>query len=99
MEINKTKEGNKLTIALSGELNTITAPELSEVLNAELPSVTELVFDLKDLSYTSSAGLRLFLMAQQTMDNQGSMVMKGVNEDIMIVLEETGFADFLQIEG
>lgn len=98
MEIKKTKDGSKLTIAISGELNTITAPELNDVITNELGDVKELVLDLTELTYTSSAGLRAFLLAQQTMDSQGSMVMRGVNEDILVVLEETGFSDFLNIE-
>ena len=58
MEIVKTREGDKLTLALSGRLDTLTAPQLETVIKNELDGAKDLVLDLKDLIYVSSAGLR-----------------------------------------
>ena len=93
MEIIKTKEGSKMTIALEGRLDTTTAPSLDAVVGSELGDVTELVYDFNKLEYVSSAGLRVLLLSQKTMNAKGgTMVIRNVNSDIMEVFEMTGFA-------
>ena len=98
MTITKQAEGKKLTLALEGRLDTTTAPELEAELNASLDGITDLVLDMKDLVYLSSAGLRVVLAAQKRMNKQGQMVVRHVNETIMEVFEVTGFVDILTIE-
>lgn len=98
MTISKTAESNALTLALGGRLDTTTAPELEEELKTSLDSVEKLTLDFANLDYLSSAGLRVILSAQKTMNAQGKMVIKNVNETIMEVFEITGFADILTIE-
>ena len=60
--------------------------------------MAELEFDFAGLEYISSAGLRVLLSAQKTMNRQGSMVIRNVNQIIMEVFEITGFVDILRIE-
>ena len=98
MTINKTLEQNKLCIAPVGRLDTTTAPELEKELEASLNGVKELILDFKDLSYISSAGLRVILKAQKQMNSQGRMKVTGANEVILDVFEITGFSDILNIE-
>ncbi len=98
MEITKKANGAQLELALSGRLDTTTAPQLEEELTASLTGVTELVLDFKDLEYLSSAGLRVLLGAQKIMNTQGSMVLRNVIPDIMEVFEITGFSDILTVE-
>ena len=98
MTIQQTKNGNALTIALEGRLDTMTAPELEETLKTAREGVAELTFDFEKLDYISSAGLRVLLAAQKTMNQQGSMKVKNANEIIMEIFEVTGFADILTIE-
>ena len=98
MKIEKKVDGTKLTVGLQGRLDTLTAPELDKEMQDGLNGVTELVFDLTELEYVSSAGLRVLLAAQKVMNKQGSMVVKNVNEQIMEVFEVTGFTDILTIE-
>lgn len=97
MTITETKNGSALTVALEGRLDTMTAPELEEKLNAALTGVTELTFDLEKLEYISSAGLRVLLSAQKTMNRQGSMKVLHANEMILEIFEVTGFSDILTI--
>ena len=61
MTINHNKENNTLTISVIGRLDTVTSPELDDFIFANLEGVKTLIFDLKDLEYTSSSGLRIFL--------------------------------------
>ncbi len=99
MEINKSREGNTLKVALSGRLDTTTAPQLEGELKTAVDGVEELVFDFDALEYISSAGLRVLLSAQKVMNRQGSMVIKNVKPEIMEIFEVTGFVDILNIEG
>ena len=99
MNIVKTQEAEKLTIALEGRLDTVTAPQLEGELRSAVDGVTELVFDLAALDYVSSAGLRVLLAAQKVMNKQGEMIIKNVKPEIMEIFEVTGFVDILNIEG
>lgn len=98
MNIVKTREGSKLTLALEGRLDTTTAPQLEAEVKGNLAGVTELALDFSQLEYLSSAGLRVILAAQKVMNKQGEMVVRHVNETILEVFEVTGFSDILTIE-
>lgn len=98
MEIQKTLQDKKLSIALTGRLDTNTAPHLETELKRSVTGITELEFDFSGLEYISSAGLRVLLAAQKVMNKQGSMVLRGVQEPVMEVFEITGFVDILTIE-
>lgn len=98
MVITKTAEGDKLTLAIQGRLDTTTAPQLEAELKASINDTVELVLDFAELQYISSAGLRVLLSAQKVMSRQGSMLVRNVNEDVMDVFELTGFSDILTIE-
>ena len=98
MNIERKKDGNALTLALEGRLDTMTAPQLEATLQEALPGVEELTFDFEMLEYISSAGLRVLLSAQKTMNKQGTMKVIHANEMIMEIFEVTGFADILNIE-
>ena len=97
MNILKNAKGTALTLAIEGRLDTTTAPELEAVVKNELNDVKELTFDLSDLEYISSAGLRVLLSAQKIMSKQGEMTVTGCSEDIMEIFDVTGFSDILNI--
>lgn len=98
MKIEKQVKANEIVISLAGRLDTITAPELEEVLAAELGDKEKLMFDMEKLEYISSAGLRVLLSAQKKMGKKGGMIVKNVSEEVMEIFEVTGFADILVIE-
>lgn len=98
MEIQKKQNENALTLTLQGRLDTTTSPQLEEVLQASLDGVTELTLDFAGLEYISSAGLRVILSTQKTMNKQGDMKLCHVNSAVMEVFEITGFSDILTIE-
>ena len=98
LNINKTIENGKALFAISGRLDTTTAPELEKELKESLGGVSELTLDFAGLEYISSAGLRVLLAAQKAMNNRGKMTVKNVNETIMEIFEVTGFSDILTIE-
>lgn len=98
MTIVKTQEKEKLVLALSGRLDTLTSPELELEINALPQEVKALVLDMNGLEYISSAGLRVLLSAQKKMSKVGKMTLVGVSEAINEVFEITGFSDVLNIE-
>ena len=96
IEIKRNEE--EITIEVAGRLDTITAPVLEKSIAEHIEGVKSLVIDFKGLEYISSAGLRVLLGAQKKMKGSGSMKLVSVCEDVMEVLEMTGFADILTIE-
>ena len=97
MTITKNQDGSKLTVKLEGRLDTMTAPELEKSLADSLDGITELTFDMEGLEYISSAGRRVLLATQKTMNKQGEMKVAHVQEMVMEVFEVTGFNDILTI--
>jgi len=98
MNIIKNKAGAELNIALEGRLDTTTAPQLEAELKQSIGGINRLALDFARLEYLSSAGLRVLLAAQKTMNQQGSMVVRNVNDVIAEVFDVTGFSDILTIE-
>ncbi len=98
MTIEKYAENEKLTLKISGRLDTTTAPNLEKEIGDSLEGVEELVMDMEGLEYISSAGLRVILKAQKQMNTQGSMKLVNVNDSVLEVFDITGFIDILTIE-
>ena len=99
MEIIKTAKDETTELSLIGRLDTTTAPELEEELKKLFEEGSkDLVIDLEQLEYISSAGLRVLLSAHKTMAKQGNMRLLHANEVVMEVFEVTGFVDILNIE-
>ena len=90
MQINKNTEGAKLTLAPIGRVDTITSPELEAAI--VLDGVEELVFDLAQVDYISSAGLRVLLSAQNKMATK-SMKIANAKPAVKEVFDITGFSD------
>ncbi len=98
MEIKESRNGDKLVLEVEGRIDTTTTPKLFEVLQNNVSGLKELVIDLKGVDYVSSAGLRFLLSAQKTLNNQGKMIVKNVDKNVMEVFELTGFNEILTIE-
>lgn len=90
MQITKNQEGNKLTLAPIGRVDTITSPELEAAV--VLDGIEELVFDLAQVDYISSAGLRVLLSSQKKMAGK-SMKIVNAKPAVKEVFDITGFSD------
>ena len=95
LNITKTVNGENFVVAISGRLDTTTAPQLEEFIMENVSKMKSLTLDCEGLEYVSSAGLRVLLAAQKKM--KGAMQLKNVCEIVMEVFEMTGFADILVI--
>lgn len=59
-------------VALTGRLDTITAPELeAELDQLTAQTISLIIFDMEQLEYISSAGLRVIFKAVKTMKGNG----------------------------
>jgi len=76
MSLTIVEHSNPTTLALAGRLDTNTAPELDATLNRVLANAanTRLVFDLSQLEYLSSAGIRCFVRARKALEPGGGQV-------------------------
>ena len=98
MTIEIKRNEKKITIDVVGRLDTITAPALEKTIGENIHGIDSLILNLEGLEYISSAGLRVLLGAQKKIQKSGTMKLTNVCEEVMEVLEMTGFADILTIE-
>ena len=98
MTIEIKKNADEVVLEVTGRLDTITAPSLEKTIIEDVGDIKNLTLDLKGLEYVSSAGLRVLLSAQKRIQKNGTMKLKNVCDEVMEVLEMTGFADILTIE-
>ena len=99
MEIFKQQNGQELLLTLKGELNTTTSSQLEAVIKNDLKNISTLIIDMVELTYLTSAGLRVLLVAQKILnDKKGQMIIRHVNDSIMDVFVITGFDNILTIE-
>ena len=99
MEVKFNKQDSTLTVAISGNIDTVTAPELDTKLQENLSGIKDLILDFAAVDYISSAGLRVILMTNQMMEDvEGEMTIKNVNEDVRDVFEMTGFDSLLNLD-
>ena len=95
LEIKQTKKDDVLTCKLKGWLDPNTSPELLAAVDVK--GLSKLIFDMKDVEYVFSAGLRAFLQLQKMMDAQnGEMKLINVSDSIRSIFEYTGFGSMLE---
>ncbi len=92
--------GNDVVIHLSGQLDTLTSvdfeKEIQHILGGD---ATHVVLDGTELTYVSSAGLRLLLTLQKGMMAKGGQFrLRNIRKEIMDIFTITGFTSILTIE-
>lgn len=98
MIASKTLDGNRLTVALEGRIDTLTAPQLETELAPLLGGVTALVLDLAQVAYISSAGLRVLLSTHKKMlAAGGALTIANAVPAVREVFDITGFSDILTL--
>ena len=93
------EDGMSLNVSITGRLDISIAATLEDVLKSQLDGITDLILNLSDLEYISSAGLRALISAHKVMKNKGgSMTVKGAKGSVRNILVLTGFIDILDID-
>lgn len=99
VKISSKRDGNNLTVKLSGKLNTNSANAAKNEILSMLDGVSNAVFDLDGLEYISSSGLRILIAAMKKIRSQGgSMTLKNIGEQVREVLDMTGFVQIFNVE-
>jgi anti-sigma B factor antagonist/stage II sporulation protein AA (anti-sigma F factor antagonist) len=99
MDIKITRQENKTMVVLNGRIDTSNAEQFQQdvapLMEGENPDID---IDCTDMSYTSSQGLRIFLMLQKSvMARKGKMVMRNMNPQVKEVFDITGFSNIITI--
>lgn len=100
MEVSVTEHKNCDLIKAVGRIDSATAPQLAEGMD----SITEkgrykIVFDMCDVEYMSSAGLRVLISTQKTCKryNRGELVLACLPERVYNALDLAGFVQLFRI--
>ena len=99
MTINVERDFELVTLEITGRLDTTTAPNLEAVINEISEDTKELVFNMAELEYISSAGIRVILSAyKKTNQSGGIMRIEKANDIVREVFEMTGLLEMLNQE-
>lgn len=98
MQIATEKENSKLTLTVSGRIDTVTAPELEKFALEHMEGITEMVLDLADVKYVSSAGLRALLQINKDMSKQGKLKLLNIRPSAKEIFDMVGFSRIFTIE-
>ena len=100
MTINEESGSEKLLLYIKGKIDSNTAPQLQSLLSDKLDGVENLILDFSEVKYISSAGLRVLISAYNALkEREGTVTIKGANDDVEEVLFITGLETFLNVEG
>jgi len=93
MELVITQEADISVWSIRGRLDTVSAPQLEERLGQWFEQAgTKLIFDLAELDYVSSAGLRVFLITAKKMKTRnGKLGMACLRQTVREVFTISGF--------
>lgn len=99
MNVTISTEGTKTLVKLEGRLDTTNAAQFQEditpLMELQNPDID---IDCTDMEYTSSQGLRMFLMLQKkVMQASGTMVMRNMKSQVKEVFDITGFSNIIKI--
>ena len=98
MTINVERDYELVTFAITGRLDTTTAPNLETTVQERYDDIKELVFDMSEVEYISSAGIRVLLGAYKKMiSNNGVMRVEKANDMVREVFEMTGLSQMLEV--
>ena len=99
MKITKEHNQDELTLSVAGRIDTITSKELDTEIASEMGTFNSMVMDLSDLTYISSAGLRILIATQKKLKASNTpLVIKNVNEPVGEILRMSGIDKILTIE-
>ena len=99
MTINVERDFELVTLEITGRLDATTAPKLESAIYDLSEDTKELIFDMSDVEYISSAGIRVLLGAYKKMNStNGKIRIEKVNDLVREVFEMTGLSDMLNEE-
>jgi len=99
MDVIKKHENETTILNIQGKVDSVSAPQLEEILLPTFNEAEQVILDFSEVTYVTSAGLRVLITGHEAAQARGaSMTLRHVSEDVMEVLDMTGFSSFLVIE-
>lgn len=101
MDVKFEQQGGVGVVSVTGSIDSQTAPTLAAALSERIAAgSSRLVADLREVDYTSSAGLRALLGAlKEARQKGGDFRLAGVQRNVLKVLELSGFTSILKHYG
>ena len=97
LKVEQQKNQDQLICKLTGWLDPNTSPDL--LCKIDLTNIKTLIFDMSDVEYIFSSGLRIMLIFQKMMDESGGTIkLINVPEQIRAVFEDTGLDKMLELK-
>lgn len=95
--MNTSWDNDKLTIRLTGRIDSDNAPAIESEINAAMSEKdpSSIVIDAEGMDYISSAGLRIILRLRK---NHPDLSITNVKSDVYEIFEMTGFTEMMTIE-
>lgn len=98
MEIKELQGGSTTVLQLSGRLDGTTAPAAEDRLSAMSANSAVLILDLTEVSYISSAGLRVLLkVAKQAQTAKRNLMLAGLQPLVKQVFDVSGFTSIFTL--
>jgi anti-anti-sigma factor len=98
MNINETREGDVLIVAVEGRIDSTTCKQLEDMLPERVQDNARVLLDLSDVQYVSSAGLRVMLKAAKIVRSTGhDLVLAGLIPQVHEVFQVIGFDALFRI--
>lgn len=99
MDVIINKQDEKTLVVLKGRIDTTNADQFQQDLTALMEGEKPVIdIDCTDMSYTSSQGLRAFLLLQKSVNARGgTMVLRNMNPMVKEVFDITGFSNIITI--
>lgn len=100
MEVTIKKDGAHTLVILSGRVDTTNADQFQKDLTSLMEDENpDFEIDCTEMEYTSSQGLRIFLMLQKSVSSKGgNMVMTKMKPQVKEVFDITGFSNIIKIQ-
>ncbi len=100
MELTHDKKGENLIITIKGRLDAATAPVADEAINKIMEEdCRQVLFNLNDLEYLSSGGLRVILGVAKQLKQKGvKLVLCSHTQFVREIFEVSGFDSLIPID-
>jgi len=99
MNVTINEEGAKALVKLEGRIDTTNADQFMKDITPLMNGThEEIEMDCSDMEYTSSQGLRMFLMLQKSVSSRGAkLLLRNMKPHVKEVFDITGFSHIITI--
>ena len=98
MNIHAVVEDRVCSLSVAGRIDTLTAPELEQAFADHSAECDKMIFDLSEVDYISSAGLRVIVAAHREMEKKNGLILRGLSKNVESIIKLTGFNRIMHIE-